>query len=432
MRKEAGMKTRRWIAVAPACLAAALCGYLLGHSQPVVGNGSAKAISENGINQRTGPTAGVTRTFTPAPQKERSPEELVALKKHLMNLCCNSPCATHDWALRAQVAKTLATMTLAELEGFATELVPTGSGSRSTKDWRQTLLILVGDAWGVKDPAGCIQKANGWGFTSHVFADWLARDPKAANEWLQRTDLPPDMEKVQSQFKLSQIHQQALTDFTGACRLFESFDAASQQSTLQSWAAMFANDLSKRQELLALIDSQPDPNAAESSYRSLIAKMAEKSPHEAALFIETMNLPEDVKDRLSNEMIAKWAVNEPDQAFNSWLNLGGTEVPKPFFRGLDQWSLNSPGAEEAIQWVNGIASGPAKEQFKSHMIDSYCAGDRYTQAAELSLGLADPKERILELKIVKRKWEVQGGYHSNNWFSKLPPDIRKAVEMPLE
>ena len=153
------------------------------------------------------------------------------------------------------------------------------------------------------------------------------------------------------------------------------------------------------------------------------------------MFIETMNLSEEAKDRLSHRMIGEWAVNEPEKAFNAWLETGESEVPKTFYRALDDWSLNSPGAEEAVKWVNSLDPGPPKEQFKTHMIGYYCSGDRYVQAAELGRSLEDPKERILQMKIVKRRWESSGGNQktrANVWFSKLPPADRAVVEEPLE
>lgn len=424
------METKRWVALTPACLAAAICGYWLGHSDTLARNGAATGIKENSINQRIGPTEVITRTFSRAPYKERSKEELVALKKHLSHLFGSSPSATYDWALRSQVEKILASMSSAELEGFAAELAPAANESRSVDDWRNALKTLVCDVWGLKDPAGCIQKANGWGF-----AGWLMRDPTAARNWLQRTDLPASMEKIQNELKVSLIHQQALTDVVAASKTLGSFDPNTQQTALQRWAAMFANDAAKRTDLLAVLATLPDQETAESAYRTLIGKMAEQSPHDAALFIETMNLSEEAKDRLSHRMIGEWAVNEPEKAFNAWLEIGENEVPKTFFPALDDWSLNSPGAEAAINWVNGLEAGPPKEQFKSHMITFYCAGDRYGQAAELSKSLTDPKERILQMKTVKRYWEARGGIQktrASEWFSKLPSDDRAAVEEPLE
>lgn len=423
------MEAKQWVVLAPACIAATICGYLLGHPDTGANNITATNIIEYDINQRMGPTEVITKTFTPAPYEERSSEELVALKKYLSHLFGSSPSAAYDWALRSQVEKILTSMTAEELEDFAAELEPASNESRNSDDWQNTLKTLVCDVWSKKDPAGCIQKANGWGF-----AEWLMRDPEAAKEWLQRKDLP-GMEKVQHELKLSLVHQLALTDIVAASKELGKFDPKIQHSALERWASMFANDAAKRSDLLGFLASLPDQTAAESAYRSMIGKMAEQSPRDAALFIETMNLSEEAKDRLSHRMIGEWAVNEPEKAFNAWLEIGESEVPKTFYRALDDWSLNSPGAEEAVKWVNGLEAGPPKEQFKSHMIGFYCAGDRYEQAAELSKSLTDPKERIRQMKIVKRNWEAQGGSQksrANQWFSKLPSEDQAAMEKPLE
>jgi hypothetical protein len=59
-------------------------------------------------------------------------------------------------------------------------------------------------------------------------------------------------------------------------------------------------------------------------------------------------------------------------------------------------------------------------------------GERFSYAADLSLGLADPRERILKAKQVRRQWLERYPEQAKEWFASLPPEDRAALEAPLE
>jgi hypothetical protein len=151
-----------------------------------------------------------------------------------------------------------------------------------------------------------------------------------------------------------------------------------------------------------------------------------------AQFIDSMEVPADVKDRLNDRVTGEWALKEPKQAFDAWIELGKTDVPKPLLTAMSRWSLNFPGVDESTQWVNGLAPGPVREQFKTRMIANLTNGERFSYAADLSLGLEDQRERIVKAKQVRRQWLERYPEQAKEWFASLSPEDRTALETPLE
>jgi hypothetical protein len=179
--------------------------------------------------------------------------------------------------------------------------------------------------------------------------------------------------------------------------------------------------------LLALLASRGDAEFTGKCYERVVREMAAKSPAEASRFIENSELPDEQKHALSEQMLGEWAIQDPHQAFAAWAALKEDAAPTPLLRAMDRWSINSPGAEEAIEWVKKLDPGPAREQFKTHLIQSMSGGERYAQAADLGNTLDDPQERIRQLKIVKREWEEKFPKQAGEWFGKLPAGDREAV-----
>ncbi len=66
------------------------------------------------------------------------------------------------------------------------------------------------------------------------------------------------------------------------------------------------------------------------------------------------------------------------------------------------------------------------------MIANLTNGERFSHAADLSLGLEDPRERILKAKQVRRQWLERYPEQAKEWFASLPPEDRAAFEAPLE
>ncbi|RYD21376.1 MAG: hypothetical protein EOP88_11640 [Verrucomicrobiaceae bacterium] len=415
-----------WHAVAAGCVAAALGGYLFA-IQPTMadrsttagpqGNTRAKGHGEpHGEHQEK--TAGVTA---------RTPQQLEAVKKNLIDLFLASPSAEHDWTLRAQAGAILATMSSGDLEAFINELATENKDAVFTRrpDSINALITEAARHWGLKDPENACLSAKG--HSSEIFHDWLKRDPEAARAWINRGQFPPDKENLAAMFKQALINGQAATDLSAARESLALLDAEAQKKTLLAWSSRLAHDPARRDEFLALVASRGDAELTQKCHERLVREMAMKSPREAYDFIEGTTLPDEQKHALSQQMLGIWASKDPHKAFAAWAELKETEAPAPLKRAMDSWSLNSPGAEEAIVWVNKLDAGPAREQFKQHMLQNMSSMGRFAQAAELAGGLEDPTERIRNMKLVKRRWDEERPQGANEWFKKLPEADKEAM-----
>jgi hypothetical protein len=421
----------RHLAVVTACLAAAVCGNWLARTDA---NTSHESTSAESINGSSGSAASTrengkrARTENDSRTKERSPPQLAALKKEIMGSFANASSPRHDWALRARTAALLATLSDSELRDFISELTPAKDGQYSWEDWQSGLIEQIHQAWGLMDPAAAFGSSPNCG----VFEDWLRRDPRAASDFFEKHRSSSEMDPLVKSMQRSLLNQQALSDLQGASRSLAGLDPQMRQSMLITWTRMFANDPAKRQELAALLASWPDAKVSEIGLKSLVSGFSERSPSEAAAFVETLAVSESLKDQLSHEVIGEWALKDPKQAFGAWIERGETEVPKPLMQAMDEWSLNFPGVTESIKWVNGLEPGPVKEQFKNHMVGYLADLERFPQAAQLSAGIADPTGRVRQLNLVKRIWEERYPKQANEWYSKLSPEDRSAMERPLE
>lgn len=429
------MNLRRFTIFA-ACLAAGTCGFWLARSnantlgapEPTDSNSRvSESHSESVTNARKARLEKTSAT------KDRSPAQLAALKKEIMRNFANSPSPEHDWALRSQTAAWLATMSDQELEHFISGLLPPKNEMISSEDWRLALIKQIYQAWGLRNPAAaCDSVTNGWNLGSDTFDDWLRRDPEAAADFAEKQITGSGTNPLAKSMQWSLLNQQALTDLPVAIRSADSLDPTVRQSMLISWTRMFANDPAKREELVDLITSMNDSKVSETCLKSLIGEFSERSPSEAAAFVESLEVSESLKDELSHEVIGKWARKDPKQAFGAWIERGETKVPAPLMRAMDGWSLNFPGVTESIEWVEGLEPGPVKEQFKNHMVGHLATFERFAESAKLSTSIADPTERIRQMKLVKRIWEESHPKNANEWLSKLPPEDQTAVENPLE
>jgi len=416
--------------ISTGCVAAAVAGYLLAR-QPFAG------LEDNGISPagRDHPVNAGNRDGSREPAdpkvKERTAKQLAAVRDDLVLRFKNSPAPKRDWALREQAVAILATMSPAELEEFGKSLMSVDSTRKwDWQDWSKPLLGEIVRQWGLKDPAGaCLGLSIGSG---QAFKDWLRRDPEAARKWLAGNPFPPGREKSAAQFQQILLNGQAEEDFAAAQASLSTLDTEARKETLLSWSRLLAHDPSKCTELLALLASLGDAEFAERCQQAMIGEMATKSPHDSARFIETMDLPDDQKDKLSHRMLGEWAKQDPRQAFAAWAELKEDAAPAPLLEALDDWSLNSPGAEQAIEWVNKLDPGLAREQLKARLIGHMSNFERYSQAADLSASLEDRAERIRQLKGIKRVWEDRLPKAADNWFSKLPPEDRAALERPPE
>ncbi len=412
-----------------AAVVAGIACYLLGrYIGPVAreeGEDSRVPLRVRGITGGSVDRPAATSTVT-----LRTPKQLAALKEDLRGRFSTSPSAAHDWALRAEAAAVLATMSTEEMAGYATDLLGGGGVSWARPDWKQPLVREIFRQWSLKDPAGACLGLMDFPNAprAEAFADWLRRDPEAAQAWVTRGEFPPGSEQMGVKLRQDFLNHQATTDFSAARESLGLLDADAQRATLLNWSQRLAHDPAKRDELLALVASHGDPEFAQKCSELLVREMAVKSPAEASAFLESTNLPDKQKHALSEEMLGAWATKDPHQAFAAWVALKEDKAPEPLMKAMDIW-WGLSGAEEAIEWVNNLDLGPARDQCKARLIGNMSGGQ---QAADLSVTLDDPTERIRQMKIVKRNWEERDPGAAEAWVGKLSQADRDALGRKLE
>ncbi len=422
--------TNRSVKMSIACGLSAVAGYLLAN-HPISG----KEEFGDSKNQARHPQVerfGVDETMAKPTAKDRTAEQLTALKEKLLQQFKNSPAAAQDWVFRGQIQAILVTLNEEELQELVRdELVSVEPGSfRSWDSAKHQFFEAVILQWTILKPADACQALldiNSFSL-SKAFRLWQKRDPYSAQAWLEHADFPEKSQRIKSQLVLRFLDRQVTTDFSAAKETLASLDLETQKKALLSWSQLVARDPTRRQEYLALLANRGDADSTEACFQSLVKEMARQSPAEAAAFVEASDLTEDRKDQLSHTLIGEWALKQPKEAFAAWAELKEDSAPEPLLRAIESWSLNFPGVDESIHWVKSLDAGPAREQFKEHLIEGLISGERFAQVADLSASLDDPAERIRQLKVVKRVWEERWKPGCDAWFAKLPEEIRRTVE----
>ncbi|MES2438408.1 MAG: hypothetical protein V4584_05060 [Verrucomicrobiota bacterium] len=414
------------------CVSAAVAGYLLARQPPATKAGGAEisaARSRSSLTQGERMEAGAAGAVV----KVRSAEQLAAVKEDLRRRFRNSPSAKHDWALREHAAAMLATMSPEELAGFAKEYLPTRQ-FRPGQGLLDPLFSEILKQWGLSDPEGACRTLGEMhaGGVSQVFARWQKRDPAAAQTWLDDDPLLKNDAELKNLLERNFLTQQVTDDFAAARESLGRLDPETQKNMLGEWSKLLAHDPARRGELLALLASRGDAALSDKCYQNIVGEMTDKSPADAAHFIEATDLTEEQKNKLNDQVVVNWAMKDPVQAFAKWAELERQDIPPTMLHVLANWSMHSPGAEQAIDWSKKFTPGPAREQYKARLIESLSGGERYGQAADLSASLDDTAERTRQLKEVKRRWEEKWPEDANAWYGKLPQADQDALEKPLE
>ncbi|MBK1816763.1 hypothetical protein JIN84_14145 [Luteolibacter yonseiensis] len=425
------MTNKALIGIPFGCVAAAVTGYLLA-SRPsaVAGNGTGIPSPETrseALHDRA--SSGKTSNSS---VKNRSAAQRAALKENLRMLFEHSTDAAHDWPMREQAAAILATMSPQELEQFSKEWRFAGSvtNMRSFREIEDPLYHEILEHWGRKDPqAACLSLAEtNIGALGEVFAQWQQRDPAAARAWLEQAHFPKESDEMRAIIQRNFLKQQVTDDFAAAREALATLKPDDQKQMLEEWSRLLAHDPDKRAELLSHLASRGDAELTAKCYKKLIEEMADKSPNEAAVFIEFTNLPEEQKNKLNDQVIGNWALKDPEQAFAKWAALGREDVPAKILEAISQWGSQPPDRPRTVEWIKTLPTGPARDKFSARVIGR----NSDQEDAELSASLSDPKQRIEMLKTMKRRWEASAPNDAKAWFEKLPQADKDALGKAAE
>jgi hypothetical protein len=344
----------------------------------------------------------------------RSAADLESQKERLMQSYAACPSAEHDWILRGQAAAVLATMSPAELESMLTQLLggPDAGIIGPVAAWKLALAADLLREWSHKDPvAACsamteVPKAAAGRMAA--FREWLQRDSPAVEAWMNSGNaVPADLRKAW----LSELVR---TDPGGAIQQLAGLAPEAREASLLEWSTSCALLPAEREALLTAV--RGDPSLLRKCAGRIAAALADRSVEEAYEFVDGLELDEEMAASIDDGIFAKWATREPQVAFAAWAEQKESRVPDSFLHAMDAWSLNSPGTEQAIRWVETLDGGPAKERIQLHLIEDLTASERFDQAVRMGLGMENREEGLRQAMRAAAAWK-----------EKFPDDARKRL-----
>jgi hypothetical protein len=384
------MKRTLILMLAAGCLFAAIAGYRLGRDQA----GQPRTVKSDPRS---------TRVAAVEVAAERRSEAFAALKAGVMRSYHASPSAEHDWILRGHTAALLAGMTPAELARLLDEIL-VGRDDDRLQRTAVAQRVLVTDllrAWGHKDPrAACtarVESSISAAGRQVAFRDWLLRDPDSVAQWMKSgEDLPEDLRKVWLSERLKVDPQDAL-------RQLADLAPEAREAALLEWSTLLALRPAEREALLAATADDP---ALQRKCAGLIAgALADLSVGEARAFVDGLEFDQQSTTTLHDGIFMRWAAREPQAAFADWAARRDDRVSNAHLRALDNWSLNSPGTEEAILWLATIHPGPAKEKIQLQFINDLTGRERFEQAVRMGLSMDDREEGIRQAMRAAAAWK---------------------------
>ncbi|RYD61547.1 MAG: hypothetical protein EOP83_16745 [Verrucomicrobiaceae bacterium] len=393
------MKRYAFLAIlAAACAVIGLSSYRIGHDSGM----AAAAASAGQVKAATQPAD------TPAePPSSRPPAELLSLKQKLRHSYAACPSAERDWILRGQTATLLATMSTAEVKQWFDELMARHRAGRAVKAGEPDM-ILASDLlreWGRRDPvAASMMIAEMPLYTDGrmaAFQDWLLRDPRAVERWMNSGG-----DAVPKELRKAWLSERVKSDPIDAIQQLTKLPPEDRESSLLEWSTSFALLPGERKALLDAV--REEPALLRRCAGRVAAALADRSVETAYAFVDTLDLPEELATSIDDGIFVKWGMKDPQVAFAEWAKQQPTRLPENFLYVLDNWALNSPGAEQAIKWLDTVQAGPVKEQIQAHFIADLADGDRFEQALRMCLSMENREEgkrqAVRVIEILKQKF----------------------------
>lgn len=353
--------------------------------------GRDRAMAEAAASAAQPKKAGQAADVSEEAVSSRPPAEMLSLTEKLKHTYSACPSAEHDWILRGQTAAMLATMTTAELKQLLDELTGRDLSGNPVR-WGDQKLILAGDAlreWSRRDPvAACTAMAPPSALDDarmEALKDWLLRDPRAVERWMNSGGdaVPADLRKAW-------LSERVKTDPYDAVQQLAKLTPEHRESSLLDWSTASALLPAQRQALLEVV--KDDPQLLKKCAGRMADALVDRSVDEAYQFVDSLKLNEETSTSLDDRIFVKWGMKDPQVAFAEWAKQQQTRLPENFLHVLDNWSMNSPGAEQAIEWLSTVDAGPVKEQIETHFIEELTSGDRFDQALQMSLAMENREE----------------------------------------
>lgn len=430
---------RSGITLGAICGIAALVGYGLALKGPHAGPSHAAAsrgdssapsrdaVTLGGANGATDPSKPSRPSAASITPQSRTPEQLAALKEELRREFSDHHNPWMDSILRTRTAALLATMSAEELAAFHGEVNATDDArGGSFFDWQSALAREILRQWGMKDPAAATiaeSRTKNMRY-AYVFADWLTRDPAAAEKWLMEGD--PGTDPVRQPLLRRFMRERAQEDPVAAAAMLGKVPDKDHAFMFRSWSKSLANDPEGRAKLLAMIDARGDEKLREQCYGDVVSSMAEKSPEEAGNFLENSTLSEDAKDRMMDRLIGSWAQKNPSDAFRWWAALKEPTARPGLVAAMKEWYFKD--REGPANMIQSLDHGPARSAFEEEAVTHYARLDDFSGATKIAAAIQDDAARIRQMRIIKRYWDEVSKDASAAWLATLPEKDRDAVK----
>ncbi|MEK7954180.1 hypothetical protein [Luteolibacter soli] len=389
-----------FIVLGVACFAVGFSSYRFGRDRAI-----ASAFPEDAAEKPVQAVGTAVEAVSSRPAAE-----LISLKEKLKHSYTTCPSAQHDWILRGQTAAVLATMTTAELKSLLEELLSCCPQAHY-RHVTEPNLVLITDLlreWGRKDPvAACRAMADAASTADGrmaAFQDWLLRDPSAVTRWMASSD------EVPSDLRRAWLSERVKTDPRDAIHQLAGLPPESRASSLIEWSSSCALLPAERKVLLEAV--QDDPALLLKCAGRIAGALVDQSVQEAYGFVDSLDLDEEMATSLDDGIFAKWSVRDPQVAFAEWAKQKETRVPDSFLNALDTWSLNSPGAEQAIEWLDTVEAGPAKEKIQVHFIEELTDGERFEQAVRMGMSMDNREEGKRQVLRTVTTWKEKFPDHA--------------------
>ena len=216
------------------------------------------------------------------------------------------------------------------------------------------------------------------------------------------------------------------TDPAGAIQQLAGLAPEAREASLLEWSTSCALLPAEREALLAAV--RADPAMLRKCAGRIAAALADRSVEEAYEFVDGLELDEEMAASLDDGIFAKWATRDPQVAFAAWAEQKESRVPDSFLHAMDAWSLNSPGTEQAIRWVETLEAGPAKEKIQLHFIEDLTGSERFDQAVRMGLGMENREEGLRQAMRAAAAWKEKFPEHARERLAVISREV--GVELP--
>ena len=379
--------------------------YWIGRDRALEASASRGVIGAN--------TAPPTDTLA-EPLESRPSTELALLKEKLKLSYTNCPSAEHDWILRGQTAAILSTMTTAELKALLDELVA-HLKKRSRVSLDDPNGVLVRDIlreWCRKDPvAACTASIDGFQLAAGriaAFQDWLLREPRAVERWMNSGG-----DAVPAELRKAWLAERVKSDPYDAIQQLTKLTPDQREASLLEWSISFALLTGERKALLDAV--RDDPAMMKKCAGKIAGALADRSVEEAYQFVDSLKLDESAATSLDDGIFIKWAMQDPQEAFAAWAAQKQDRLPEFFLHAMSSWSMNSPGAEQAIKWLDSVQPGQAKEKIQVYFIERLTSGDRYRQALAMGIAMENREEGKRQVQRTVAVWKEKFPGDEKEW-----------------